>query len=147
MSRGCENVTILIYFTLNYPLENSHPTSGQKNTDFHYILTVIGRQSQYKKTEPRMRLVPPSKLPIGGIKLIEKQIFYPCPFFKLADLWFSYAKLEAKWCIRWQFSPFKLSQFVQKCYQLILKDINSYQRLHKYLIVQFNSEFKAKFDL
>ena len=30
VSRGCVNVTILIYFTLNYPLKNSHPTSGQK---------------------------------------------------------------------------------------------------------------------
>ena len=30
MSRGCVNVTILIYFALNYPLENSHLTSGQK---------------------------------------------------------------------------------------------------------------------
>ena len=30
VSRGCVNVSILIYFTLNYSLENSHPTPGQK---------------------------------------------------------------------------------------------------------------------
>ena len=67
-----------------------------ESTLFVSTNTVIGKQSQYKKTEPRMRLVPISKLPIGGLKLIEKQIFYPCPFLLLADLWFSYAKLEAK---------------------------------------------------
>ena len=43
-----------------------------------------------------MGLVPPSKLSTGGLNFIEKQIFHPCPFFKLADLWFSYAKLEEK---------------------------------------------------
>ena len=30
VSRGCVNVTILIYFTLNCPLENTHQTSEQK---------------------------------------------------------------------------------------------------------------------
>ena len=104
------------------------------------VRTLDWKHSQYQKTVQDMRLPPPSNLLISGLEIIEKQIFYPCPFLKLADLWFSYAKLEAKWCIRWQFSPFKLSQFVQKYYQLILKDINSYQRLHKYLIFQFNSE-------
>ena len=53
---------------------------GQKITKMNAFDTLIGKQSQYKKTEPRMRLVPPSKLPIGGLKFIEKQIFYPCPF-------------------------------------------------------------------
>ena len=43
-----------------------------------------------------MRLVPSSKLSTGGLKFIEKQIFSFGAFFKLADLWFSYAKLEAK---------------------------------------------------
>ena len=62
--------------------------------------TVIEKQSQYKKTEPRMRLFLPSKLPIRGLKFIEKQIFYPCPFFLLADLWFSYAKLEANLSVK-----------------------------------------------
>ena len=37
-------------------------------------------KSVQKKTEPRMRLVPPSKLPDVGLKLVEKQIFHPCPF-------------------------------------------------------------------
>ena len=47
-----------------------------------------------------MRLVPSSQLPIGGLKFIEKQIFYPCPFFQSDDLWFSYAKLEVKICVK-----------------------------------------------
>ena len=110
-------------------------------------LTVIGKQSQYKKTEPRMRLVPLSKLPIRGLKFIEKQIFYPCPFFYLANLWFFYTKLEAKWWVKWEFSSFKLPAFAKKCYQLTLKNINSCQRLQKYFILQFNPKLLAKFEL
>ena len=83
--------------------------------------TVIGKQSQYKKTEPRLRLFLPSKLPIRGLKFIEKQIFYPCPFFLLANLWFSYAKLEAKWCVKREISSFKLPVFDKKCYYSLLK--------------------------
>ena len=63
-----------------------------------------------------MRLVPPSKLPIGCLEFIEKQIFYPCPFFYLANLWFFYTKLEAKWCIKWEFSSFK---FAYICSEII----------------------------
>ena len=100
-----------------------------------------------KKTEPRTRLVLPSKLPIGGLKFIEKQIFYPCPFLWLADFWFSYAKIEAKWCVDREISSFKLPAFAKKCYQLILKNINSSQRVQKYFILQFNPKLLAKFEL
>ena len=67
----------------------------------HIVHTPVSLHSDreakpVQKTEPRMRLVPPSKLSTGGLKFIEKQIFHPCPFFLLADLWFSYAKLVAK---------------------------------------------------
>ena len=63
-----------------------------------------------------MRLVQPSKLFTGSLKFIEKQIFYPCTFLKLSDLWFSYAKLEAKSCVKREISSFKLPVFDKKCY-------------------------------
>ena len=34
VSRNWVNVTILIYFTSNFPLENSHPTSRQKKQTY-----------------------------------------------------------------------------------------------------------------
>ena len=40
VSRGCVNVTILIYFTLSFPLENSHPTFGQKIEIFNTFYLV-----------------------------------------------------------------------------------------------------------
>ena len=61
-----------------------------------------------------MRLLPPSKLSTGGLKFIEKQIFYPCPFFQSDDLWFSYAKLEVKICVKREFSSFLWPVFAQK---------------------------------
>ena len=44
-----------------------------KNEHLHG--TPIWKPGQYKKTEHGMRLIPPSNLPLSGIKFVEKQIF------------------------------------------------------------------------
>ena len=72
--------------------ETYHHFENKKRDDLSALERILTLHSDWeaklvqKKTEPRMRLVLTSKLPIGSLKLIEKQIFHPCLFLFLADL-------------------------------------------------------------
>ena len=94
--------------------------------------TVNGKQSQYKKTEPRMRLFPSSKL-----SKIHKETNISI---------MSYVKVESKQGWKWQFSRLDLPVFVQKCFQLTLDGhfyVSSTYEIH---FIQFNSKLCLKSD-
>ena len=61
----------------------------------------------------------------------------------MSDFLFSYAKPEAKYTKKCQFSICKLPKFVQECNQDILRDIDMRHRLYQHFFIQLKVELEA----